>query len=173
MKNILYLSLSTFLLFSCSSKEGKELYKDLKQKKQYHRKILNTERIIIDHNGNKTLLTGTYLKQNHTKNNKTQELFIFGLNANEEYDDNRSINKSFHVRLNGKKPVSIKKIDKNNALLKDVSFISNWTDIYYIKFPYIDNRKLTLDFKSKYYGNGTLHFAKVPRYIFEKKKSIF
>jgi hypothetical protein len=73
------------------------------------------------------------------------------------------------LTLNGKTAKEIKSLGLDDERLKDLPFVTPWSSHYLITFPHESNKKITLLFKSKLYGKGELHFAKVAKYVLDKE----
>jgi hypothetical protein len=166
MHNIL-LILSAIVLFEgCSSKEQDLLTQSYNEKKDYHKKLQKTEKIqLYDSQVTKAMMTATYLfEQSSDKNDKRDEVFIVGIYA--EDDESNFLDKSkYLLRLNSVEPKSIKLLEKNNSLLKDISFVSEWSQFYLVTFPHTSSKSFKLIFESNLYGKGELNFAKVAKYV--------
>ena len=161
------LALLITLLTGCTSKEEKALLKVYDKNKIYHKQLIKTEKIQlkVDHI-TKVLLTATYITEPSKK--KTDEVFIVGIYI-EESDVQSFMKEGFSLTLNGKKPKSIKALDENSKQLKGISFVSAWSQFYRVHFPHTSKKSFSLVIKSDLYGKGTLSFAKVAKYVFEKK----
>ncbi|MBS9782479.1 MAG: hypothetical protein KGV43_01590 [Arcobacter sp.] len=143
-KNILLTFISFFLL-SCSSKEL--------NKKEYELLALqNTKKVDLVEKGNvKYIFWATYL--NDIEENYEDEKFLLSV-----YDIKSNV-KITNIRLNGKKYISLKKIDKNNSKFKDLIRKNPWGENFLVKFKSEKkdkdlnlslSGKLKLTFKSKF-----------------------
>ena len=162
------LSIVILIFFSsCTSKKTKALLQSYQKNKNYHNLLQKTEKVLLkDANMTKVLLTATYIY--NAKKKDKDEVFIIGF-YNEE-SEVQSFNQSgFSLTLNGKKEKSIKVLKKENPLLKDISFVSQWSSFFLVHFPHTSKKSFNLVLKSDLYGNGSLHFAKVAKYIFTKE----
>lgn len=143
---------------------------DFKNEQQYHKQLLKTEKLEIKNSeGVRVLLTATYANRS---SNKKNESFIVGIYAEDGIGDENtttSYGRDFTLLLNGKKPIKAKQLERNDPKVKNLSFISDWTRIYYFQFPYVASNKMLLKFKSQMYGSGSLYFYKVPRYRLMRK----
>ena len=158
------------LLTACSSKEEKVLMQTYEKERSYHKKLQKTEKTqLYDGQLTKAMLTATYLNgQSIDKNDKHDESFIIGVYI--EGSEASSFNEEgYTLLLNGHPPKSIKPLKEGDALLKDISFVSEWSRFYKVTFPYTSRKSLMLVFKSELYGKGELHFAKVAKYVLHKK----
>jgi hypothetical protein len=162
-----------FLLSACTSKEEKALMHVYKKNKTYHQQLQKTEKVQLKENGlTKVVLTGTYLyKPSKKKIDKSDEVFIIGIYA-EDSDVQSLTQEGFSLTLEGKAAKEIKLLSKNDPRLKDISFVSDWSQFYLVHFPHTAKKSFRLIFKSDTYGKGILHFAKVAKYVLHKD-SIF
>lgn len=154
------------LLLGCTSKEETALMESYTQKIHYHKKLQKTEKIqLYENNVTKIMLTATYLYTRTTDKNDTRdEPFIVGIHVEDETDEDLK----YSLLLNGKEAKTIQELNVNDPRLKELSFISEWGDYYLVTFPHIESKKVTLVFESEKYGKGTLHFAKVAKYVLTK-----
>jgi len=143
---------------------------DLKKEQQYHKQLLKTEKLEIRNSeGVRVLVTATYVNHHSEKKN---ESFIVGIYSEDSMNDvntTKAYGSDFTLTLNGKKPLKVKALAKSDPKVKNLSFISDWTRIYYFQFPYVASKKMTLKFKGGTYGNGSLIFYKIPRYRLLRK----
>lgn len=72
----------------------------------------------------------------------------------------------YQLTLNGKKAISIEKLELNDSRLNKLSFISEWNTYALVTFKYIKSNRLTMIFDSKVYGKGTLVFSKKAKYTY-------
>ncbi|SFV52138.1 hypothetical protein MNB_SV-8-875 [hydrothermal vent metagenome] len=158
------------LLTACTSKEEKVLMQTYEKERSYHKKLQKTEKTqLYEGQLTKVMLTATYLNgQSIKKNDKHDESFIIGVYIEESEAPSFS-EAGYTLLLNGHPPKSIKPLKEDDALLKDISFVSEWSKFYKVTFPHISGKSLTLVFKSELYGKGELHFAKVAKYVLHKK----
>jgi len=169
-KIVILATLLTLLMGCTSSKSEEALMRVYEKNKIYHKQLLKTEKIqLYVDNVTKVLLTATYLYEPaRDKKQTNDEVFIVGIYA-DEYSS-QGLNKGeFNVTLEGKDAKSVKPLDKNSPLLKDISFISEWSHYYLVRFSYIDKKSFKLTLSSQTYGKGSLHFAKVAKYVLTKK----
>jgi len=162
-----------FLLSACTSKEEKALTKVYEKNKTYHQKLQKTEKIQLKDNGiTKVVLTATYLyKPSKKKLNNKDEVFIIGIYA-EDNEEQNFTQDGFSLTLEGKAAKEIKLLSKEDPHLKNISFVSDWSQFYLVHFPHTSKKSFKLIFKSDIYGKGTLSFAKVAKYVLHKS-SIF
>jgi hypothetical protein len=167
LKSILLFLLLSLLFTACTSKEEKALLKMYDKKKNYHKQLLKTEKTQLKvGNITKVLLTATYISEPTKK--KNDEVFIVGIYI-EESDVQSFMKEGFSLTLGGIKAKSIKALKEHSKQLKDISFVSEWSQFYKVRFPHTAKKRFSLVLKSDLYGKGTLDFAKVAKYIFEKK----
>lgn len=173
MLRYLIIILLCFLLSACTSKEEKALIKIYQKNKIYHKKLQQTEKLQLKENGiTKVLLTATYMfKPIKNKTDTRDELFIIGISIDGDEEKNLTSN-GFSLTLDGKTPKEMKMISAKDTRLKNLSFVSDWTQFYVVRFPHTSKKDLTLIFNSNTFGKGVLHFAKVAKYVI-KKDSIF
>ncbi|HIQ46384.1 MAG TPA: hypothetical protein EYH57_02055 [Sulfurovum sp.] len=159
-------SIGIFILLGCTSKEESALMKSYTEKMNYHKKLQKTEKVqLYENNVTKVMLTATYLyTPTEDKNDTRDELFIVGIH----FEDGASDESGYSLLLNTTKPKEIQALKENDKRFKDLSFISEWGEYYLVTFPHSKSKKLTLVFESEQYGKGTLHFAKVAKYVFTK-----
>ncbi len=160
--------LALALIVGCTSKEEKALIKDYETHKVYHKYLQKTEKIQLYENSvTKVLLTATYLyKQTAKKNQNKDEVFVVGLYTEETES---LISPELSLTLDGKTFKSIKVLEKNSPYLKDISFKSEWMQFYLVHFAHTNKKDFKLTLESSHYGKGTLHFAKVAKYVLTKK----
>lgn len=158
------------LLLGCTSKEEQELMQAYSDKINYHKYLQKTEKTqLYENNVTKVMLTATYLyAPNYEKNDTRDEVFIVGLHlADEEsvYPDSQE----YTLTLNDQAAKEIKSLAFDDERLKDISFVSEWGSYYLVTFPHVKSKKVTLTLDSEEYGKGILHFAKVAKYVLNKK----
>jgi len=162
------LSILALLLFTaCSSKEEKALLKTYQDNKIYHKYLQDTEKVQLKMDGvTKVLLTATHLSKREKE--KISEIFIIGFYAEESQLQHIS-KEGFSLTLDGKSATSIEKLDEKSPYLKDISFLSEWNTFYMVHFPHTDKKSFHLILTSDVYGKGSLYFAKVAKYVLNKK----
>jgi len=184
---LIFIALAIGIISGCSSKEEDKFLNVYEKNIKYHVNLAKTERVkLSDGNSTKILLTATYLfEQTTNKEDTRDEKFIVGLYND---DNNGSFSSAdYNLTLRGKFkngvdskgvvkykqktkfPKSIKLLDKNSPMLKDISFKSEWTEYYLYSFPHTKSKVFKLIFKSKNYGKGELNFAKASKYVFTKQ----
>ncbi|GIU00375.1 hypothetical protein TSL6_08810 [Sulfurovum sp. TSL6] len=158
------------LLLGCTSKQETDLIQGYSEKVTYHKQLQKTEKTqLYQDNVTKVMLTATYLYTPNFENNDTRdEVFIVGLSM-EGKASGALHSEENTLTLNGKKAKEIKALSLKDERLKDLSFVTPWSSYYLVTFPHESNKKITLLFESKRYGKGTLHFAKVAKYVLTKE----
>lgn len=150
------------LLGGCSLKTENSFLQSFNQEKNYHQKLIKTEKIqFYDDNLTKILLTATYMGESK----QGEESFVVGIYA----DDDLLVEpgtKSLQLRLNGHAPIAIKPLSLRDKALKQLSFISEWMLYYQVTFSHSHLKRLDLKVMTPYYGEGSLHFAKIAKYMF-------
>ena len=170
MNNIWVAVTVSVLLAACTSKEEKVLMHTYEKERSYHKKLQKTEKIqLYEGQFTKAILTATYLnEQSADKNDKHDESFIIGVYI-EESEAPSFNEEGYTLLLNGHPPKSIQPLKEGDDLLKDISFVSEWSRFYKVTFPHISGKSFKLVFKSELYGKGELYFAKVAKYVLNKK----
>jgi len=166
MVKILLSLITLVILTGCSSKEKELLMQSYDKDKNYHMQLQKTEKIqLYDGQVTQAMLTATYLfEPSADKNDTRDEVFIVGIYA--EDDEGALFNhKGYLLTLNEAAPKSTKRLKKNDPLLKEISFVSEWSQFYLVTFPHTSSKSFKLIFKSDKYGKGQLYFAKVAKYI--------
>jgi len=162
--------ITAVLLLGCTSKSEKDLMETYSSKISYHKQLQKTEKTqLYQDNETKVMLTATYLyTPSDEKNDSRDEVFIVGLHLHDEADQNIN-NSEYNLALNGEVPSEIQVLSTDDERLKEVSFITDWAEYYLVSFPHVDSKRVTLVFESERYGKGTLHFAKVAKYVLNKE----
>ena len=166
MYNILLILSAVVLLTGCSTKEQESLMQAYEKDKNYHMQLQKTEKTqLYEGETTKAMLTATYLfKENRDINDTRDEIFIVGIYVEEE-EGSLLNNKGYILTLNKVAPKSSKLLKENDPLLKDISFVSEWSQFYLVTFPHTSSKSFKLIFKSDIYGKGELHFAKMAKYV--------
>jgi len=170
MVKMLLFPITFLLLVGCSSKEQELLMQAYDKDKNYHMKLQKTEKIqLYDAQVTKAMLTATYLfEQTLDKNDTRDEVFVVGIYADDEekisFNDSR-----YTLTLNKVTPKYIKLLKENDPMLKNISFVSEWSQFYLVTFPHTSSKSFKLVFESDIYGKGKLYFAKVAKYVFSKE----
>ena len=165
------LLLLTFALFAgCSSKEQESLMQSYNKDKNYHMKLQKTEKTqLYEGEATKAMLTATYLfEQSVDKNDIRDEVFIVGIYVEDE-ERSSFTDEGYTLTLNEAVPKSINPLKENDPLLKEISFVSEWSQFYVVVFPHTSSKSFKLVFESDIYGKGKLHFAKVAKFVLTKQ----
>jgi len=181
------------LLVGCASKERRHLLETFEKQKNYHKKLIKTEKVqLYEGNYTRVTLTATYLNRNSRAKEgeedsflnymnpfeifedrekrmpKEDERFIVGLYIDDDnIDDTQGYD--FTLALNGKPPKLIKRLKENDPHLKDISFVSDWNRFFYVVFPHVKAERFKMTFKSRQYGKGVLDFAKKAKFVYTKR----
>ncbi len=163
------LLLSTLLITTgCGTKEGANISQLFNKDEIYHVSLLNTEKAqLIASFETKALLTATYLNPVFT--NKSCKNFSVDVSGGEYFFIGVFINgskindfngKGYSLKLNGMKPIEIKKLDKDDPLQYEMPMVDNWSTYYKVKYPTVHAKKLNLVFESDRFGKDILTFFK-------------
>lgn len=136
----------------------------------YHERLQKTEKVqLYEGNVTKAMLTATYLyTQTYEKHDTRDEVFILGVHLEDEVLQTLQEGQ-YILTLNGSSAKEALRLDKNDERLKELSFIMDWGSYYLVTFPHVKGKDFRLTFKSTSYGEGTLHFAKVAKYVLSKQ----
>lgn len=158
------------LLIGCVSKNEKDLMHAYAQKIDYHKQMQKTEKTqLYQDDETKVMLTATYRYTPNFENNDTRdEVFIVGVHLNHKAFGNIESHE-YNLTLNGQPPKELERLNHSDDRLKDLSFVTQWSDYYLVTFPHESNKDITLVYEHKKYGKGTLHFAKVAKYVLNKE----
>ncbi len=170
MRNIILTLSAMALLAGCTSKEEKVLMQAYEKNRAYHKQLLKTEKIqLYDGNITQAMLTATYINgQTIDKEYKPDEVFVVGISL-EESEGVSFEEAGYSLTLNGNAPKSISVLNEGDPMLKDISFVSEWSYFYLVTFPHVSKKSFKLIFQSELYGKGELHFAKVAKYVLTKE----
>ncbi len=166
-KRILLLSI-LLILTACGRKNMSDISQLFKKDEIYHTSLINTQKgQLIASFETKALLTATYLnpvfKKNGHKNFSIDvsdgEYFFVGVFITNS-KTNRFDEKGYSLTLNGKKPIEVIKLDKDDPLKYEMPMVDNWSTYYKVKFPTMHTKKLKLVFESDRFGKDVLIFRK-------------
>jgi len=164
--------ITIFLISGCISKEEQALMDVYLENKTYNQKLQKTEKVQLyntDEEVTKVLVTATYLyKQKAKETKKEDEVFVVGVYVEESDIENFS-EEGFSLSLDGKSAKSIQMLEETSPYLEDISFVAPWTQFYLVHFTHTSKKSFNLLFTSELYGKGTLQFAKVAKYVLNKK----
>lgn len=131
----------------------------------YEIKSLNSEKFSL------TLREVKSKRELKEKLDKEKQLALQSLDNNMS---NNIIPKRNKKRVDYLKPISVELLEKNNPLLKNISFVSAWNQFYLVHFKHISGNRLYLrirnrkseieDNKEKLYDTAILNFAKIAKY---------
>ncbi len=110
---------------------------------------------------NKALIIATYLDPLQKREDK--EYFFVRVYIDNDFDDPKRaglFHPGYELRLDGKKPLEIKELDKDDPLVKSMPLCEPWYHFYLVTFPKTESNSLTLTFSNKDYGSVQLHFSK-------------
>ena len=160
------LSIILLIFTSCSVKDN--MAQLFKRDEIYHTSLLNTQKgQLIASFETKALLTATYLNPVFKK--KGHKNFSIDVSGGEYFfvgvfitnsKSNRFDEKGYSLTLNGKKPIEVIKLDKDDPLRYEMPMVDNWSTYYKVKFPTIYTKKLKLVFESDRFGRDVLIFRK-------------
>ena len=161
---------ATALLLGCTSKEESQLLQDYAAHATYHERLQKTEKVqLYEGNVTKAMLRATYLyTQTYEKHDTRDEVFIVGVYLEDEALQTLQEGE-YTLTLNGSNAKEALKLDKNDERLKELSFVMDWGSYYLVTFPHVEGKDFKLTFKSAAYGEGSLHFAKVAKYVLSKE----
>jgi uncharacterized protein YcfL len=166
--------ITIFLVVGCSSKKEKVFMSVVKEQAIASKQLQKTEKIQLYNTQEgitNVLLTSTYIskKQITVKKEKRKydEIFIVGVYVDNNETENINI-ESFSLQINGKSPKSIKVLKENNRLLKEIPFVFPWTQFYLVHFPYSSSKRMRLSVDHAFYGEATVYFTKVAKYVLSK-----
>jgi len=170
------LLLSSVLLFSaCSIKENSNLAQLFKKDDIYHISLMHTKKAqLIASLETKALLTATYLNpvfdyiecKEACVSTPDAEYFFVGvyITDSEVHEFNT---KGYFLKLNGKKPLGVQKLEKDDPLRYQMPMINNWSTYYKVKFPRVEGNDLELTFENDRFGKDTLTYSKKTKPLFE------
>lgn len=172
-KKILLIS-SLLFTGGCSLKKNSNLAQLFTKDDIYHISLQNTQKAqLMASFETKALLTATYLNPVYTRENcknfcmnvEDGEYFFVGVYIRDSKTHHFD-NKGYSLRLNGQKPMEIKKLDKDDPLQYEMPMVNNWSTYYQVKFPKMDKKELTIIFESDRFGQDELKFSKGVKSLF-------
>ena len=171
MYKIFAIILTLVFFVACTSKEQQTLMETYDKEKKYHMQLQKTEKTqLYDGHVTKAMLTATYqFKETADMNDTRDEVFIVGIYVEDEEKSSSFNDEGYTLTLNKVEPKSIRLLTENDLLLKDISFVSDWSQFYLVTFPHTSNKSFKLVFESDIYGKGALNFAKVSKYVLTQK----
>jgi len=181
-KKVLLLS-SLLFVMGCSQKEDGCIIRDKSDFEQlftkdeiYHKSLVNTQKAqLMASFETKALLTATYLnpvfesracKKRFKNRMEDAEYFFVGIyiSNSEKHEFNT---KGYSLTLNGKKPIEIKLLDKNDPLRYEMPMVDNWSTYYKVKFKKIPDNDFKLIFENDRFGRDILNYSKGEKPLFE------
>jgi len=170
MRELLLMITAVSLFVGCSSKDEKSFLHIYEKNKEYHLQLQKTEKTqLYDAGSTKAMMTATYLFEEISDLNDTRdEKFIIGLNIEDE-EDHSFVEGDYNLTLAGKAPNHIETLKQSDSRLKNISFVSEWSQFYFVTFPHTKSKSFSLIFQSEIYGKGKLHFAKVAKFVLSKE----
>lgn len=171
MRNITFIAIAAAFLAGCTQKEEISLVQQFEKHKVYRKNLSKTEKVQLYSTTGETkaLLVATYLyAQTLHKKDGRDEVFIIGVYAEDDIESDFA-KSEYTLTLNGQLPREVQKLNPGDARLKDVSFVVEWGSYYLMTFPHVESKSFDLVFESKEYTRGTLHFAKVAKYVLTQK----
>lgn len=172
MRNITFMVIAATFLTACTQKEEISLVQEFEERKAFHKNLSKTEKVQLYNLAGETkaLLVATYLHtQTSNKKDERDEVFIVGIYAEDGMGNDDFAKSEYALTLNGQPPKEMQKLNYQDTRLKDISFVTEWGSYYLMTFPYVKSKSFDLVFESKNYARGTLHFAKVAKYVLIQK----
>ncbi len=172
MRNITFMVIAATFLTACTQKEEISLVREFEKHKSFHKNLSKTEKVQLYNLAGETraLLVATYLyTQTSHKKDERDEVFIIGIYAEDGTGNDDFTKSEYALTLNGQPPKKIQKLNYKDIRLKDISFVTEWGSYYLMTFSHVESKSFDLVFESKNYARGTLHFAKVAKYVLTQK----
>jgi len=176
--SITLLSLSIFE--GCTLKENSNISQLFKKDDIYHVSLMNTQKAqLIASLETKALLTATYLNPVYSSDNcknlcmvvSDAEYFFVGIFITDS-EKNEFNKKGYLLTLNGKKPISIEKLDKDDPLRYEMPMMNNWSTYYKVKFPIVTESNMQLTFENDRFGKDVLNYTKGEKSLFSPLMSL-
>ena len=164
MDSIKYLTILflTILITACSTKDDKTLYNNIKSNAKRYEILKSSQKIIFEQGDNQIIVIATYLP----KISQKQENLIVSIFPTSEA---KILSRS---QLNGKYPISIKRLNRDTLSSDITDDIPSWFSIYRVTYPY--SKEELLEFNLTAYGaRKGITFSKVPKYLLSRGKMIF
>ncbi len=149
-------------LTGCSDKIYKEF---INEDKLYEQSLLYTRKgEIISSLETKSVIVATYLNRLDKRfADKDKDYFIVALYNEKEFGDKKegleSENCAIYLK-DGRKPIEIKKLKKDDEILKYIPVHSGWFKYYLVVFPAKEEKSITLVCENKLFGKDFLTFSK-------------
>ena len=163
------------LLDGCSVKENSSLEQLFKKDDIYHISLVHTEKAqLIASLETKALLTATYLNPVFNADNCKNfcidisggEYFFVGIFITDS-EKNEFNSRGYLLTLNGKKPIKVTKLKKNDPLRYEMPMLNNWSTYYKVKFPTVEGNRLELTFENDRFGKDILTYSRDEKPLFE------
>jgi len=160
MKSFLFLSMFSFLIVSCTSKNSALKYFDEDENNIRAEAIRYTKKAdIVSNNQIDLIFMATYLnKINHNLDEKEDNFLVYVYFSNSQTQDIQTNN--YELLLNAQLPIYIEKLEKDDKTYKDLMLKNFWGTYYLVKF---NNQnlvsKLNITLKPKF-NDATLVFEK-------------
>jgi len=171
MLKSIWLTMLLLLTVGCSTKDKDTLFDSFNKERAYYKDLQKTEKMQVydnENNTTKALVVATYLSpKTYIEDDNSKEVFIIGVYLEEEWDAQPG--NAYTLKLDGQKPLKVELLSRNDKLLKNKAFVTEWSTYYKITFPHVSKRSFLLTFESAKYGKGQLNFAKVAKYTLEQK----
>jgi len=164
----IYILLIVLSIIGCSSKDIDSLWQKDQQSVTYRTKLIKTQHAILTSGETKIYIIATYMNDNidKSKSQNINEQFIISLYI--EGNSDLIFGKDYYITLSDKQPLSIKKLNINDPLLRDISFKNSWKTYYLLEFSHITDDRLFMLLHNKQGDKVKLYFAKRAKYTLEK-----
>jgi hypothetical protein len=174
---LLLAMIGIYLLLGCSSTREDSLLASHQEKIEYHKNLQEIETASLKRGEKRVaMLMATYIfRPSIDKNNTRDEVFILSASFEDENStlkfthNENDRNEDYILTLNGKEAVKVMRLESDDMRLKDLSFVTEWTDYYEVVFQHRNAKQLNLKFENNLYGKAFLHFSKVAKFVHSKK----
>ena len=160
---------SMIFFLGCSSMQEGALY----NKRAYNKNLKYTQKAELFNNDGRTItLNATYIKDKNSYMDSTKEKFIVNVMFDDLEDNNISFKNTslgYKLTLDGRSALYVKRLNLGDKRLKNISFLTKWSDIYEVVFPHIDSNSFSLILSNPKYGSKKLHFSKVAKYTYKQE----
>lgn len=179
----------------CTSKKGQDLLNSYQKNIEYHKNLQQTESTELKSGENRVaMMTATYLfRATLDKNDTRDEVFIIAVQFEEEnarmnfstnststspaqtivlLENNNTETKVFEdysLTMKGIRAIKVERLSMGDKRLKNLSFLTAWSQYYQVTFPNIKSQMFSLSFSQKKYGTGLLTFSKVGKFVLTQK----
>ena len=154
--------LLVLLISGCSNK----IYTDfINEDKLYEQSLLYTKKgEIVSSFETKSVIVATYINPlDESFNSKQKDSFLVAVYSQKEFGDDKVglEKKECLIYLkDGRKPLEIEKLKKENHLLKYIPVHNGWFKYYLVTFAAKQEKKVTLVCENKRFGKTLLTFSK-------------